>query len=120
MSKRFWGSARLLVLLSLAILAADAVFFWRWTTAAGQGVDHARQWVSYAAVMSMHAIALTLLSKCPGHPRATGAALVVFGLGAFWLMGASVYYLVFKPEALLLGAAGILCAVCSPSPTPNG
>ncbi|PIR18537.1 MAG: hypothetical protein COV48_06990 [Elusimicrobia bacterium CG11_big_fil_rev_8_21_14_0_20_64_6] len=115
MSDRFRASAKILVGLSLAILAIDALFLARWARAIGAEQSHSRLWASYALAAGLHAAALALFSYGFARPRAVGAALISFGAAVFWLMGVDAYHLVFKPEPLLLGAAGILCLLCSPS-----
>lgn len=114
MSDRFRASAKTLVGLSLAILAIDAFLLARWAQATGSEQSYSRLWVSYALAAGLHAVALALLSRGFARPKVVGAVLISFGAAAFWLMGVDAYHLVFKPEPLFLGAAGILCLLCSP------
>lgn len=115
MSDRFQTSAKTLVGLSLTILAIDALILARWVRATGAEQSHSWLWTSYALAAGLHAVALALLSRGFVRPRVVGAALILFGAAVFWLMGVDAYHLVFKPEPLFLGAAGILCLLCSPS-----
>lgn len=116
MSDRFRTSANTLVGISLAILAIDAFILIRWALATGADQDYSRLWVSYALAAGLHVAALAMLSRAFSRPKAVGATLISFGGAVYWLLGVDSYHLLFKPEPLLLGAAGILCLLCSPSP----
>lgn len=115
MSDRFRTSAKTLVGLSLTILVIDALLLARWASAAGAEQDHSRLWTSYALAAGLHAAALVMLSRGFTKPKAIGAALIAFGGAVYWLLGVDTYHLLFKPEPLLMGAAGILCLLCSSS-----
>lgn len=114
MSHRLRASAKVLVGLSLAILAIDAFFLARWARAIGPEQSHSWLWASYSLAAGLHVAALLLLSRGFLRPKAVGAALITFGATVFWLMGVDAYHLVLKPEPLFLGAAGFLCLLCPP------
>ncbi len=112
---RLVGAARALIGVSLSVLVLDAVLMSRWVSAAADGASRGRLWASYAVVAALHAAGLAWARSAPPS-RAAGAALLAAGAASWFLLGVDAHHLLFKPEPVLLGAAGALLLGASRAP----
>jgi hypothetical protein len=102
-------AARLAVYLSAAILAGSFTLIAVWSRAGSYPLGSV-QFAGHLAAATLHAAAVANLVRGSGQPRLVAANLLASAVVLAVLPG-GIFHVMFWPEAFLVGAAGVLCAL---------
>lgn len=135
-STHLWGSALLLSYVATAVFLSWFLYLmWgsrtvttttvtttltRTTTIVGEaqtvvlGGTYRQLLIPYIIMTLLCVFSIFMLRKGRRYPKLVGIAVIACGVIVFLFTSGGFYYMLIRPEGVLLSVAGLLCVVCSP------